>query len=144
MSSDPRHKVVVAAVIELGGKLLLHQRPPGKWGAGKWELPGGKVENDEDPRRALERECLEELGVIVSAGAIYEVLSHHYDGLGSVILLFIRAVIVTGEPQALDGGAIAWAGALELSGYDWLEADLPLAARLGREMARDTDARAMT
>lgn len=53
---------VVAAVIWQEDKLLLARRKPGIRGAGHWELAGGKVEPDEDPRAALERELCEEFG----------------------------------------------------------------------------------
>ena len=33
--------------------------------SGKWEFPGGKVENDESHHEAMEREWIEELGVMV-------------------------------------------------------------------------------
>ena len=47
--------VVVAAVIIVAGRVLISQRKPGTHLAGAWELPGGKVEADEDPRDALMR-----------------------------------------------------------------------------------------
>lgn len=127
MKDDPRHRVAVAAVIERDGRLLVHQRPPGGWGAGQWEFPGGKLEPGEDPRDAIVRECEEELGVTVVPGAIDEVVCHKYPDLGSIVLLFIRARIVEGapEPQALEGGAIAWSEPHELERFDWVEADWP-------------------
>ena len=43
-------------------QVLIAQRPAGKWQAGRWEFPGGKVESGESPRDALVRELREELG----------------------------------------------------------------------------------
>ena len=36
---------------------------------GQFELPGGKVEDNEDPVKALEREIVEELGARLTVGA---------------------------------------------------------------------------
>lgn len=36
--------VVVCALVTQGGEVLVAQRPTGKEDAGKWEVPGGKVE----------------------------------------------------------------------------------------------------
>ena len=54
---------VVAAVIEYDGKLLAFQRGPAKYAyvSNKFEFPGGKVEEGENHREALERELQEEL-----------------------------------------------------------------------------------
>ena len=55
--------VVVAAVIERGGRILICQRPPGVGHSGRWEFPGGKRERGEGDRSALRRELREELGI---------------------------------------------------------------------------------
>jgi 8-oxo-dGTP diphosphatase len=59
--------LVVCAIIVRDGKILLEKRAPaGIVGLdGSWDLPGGKVEAKETPRRAIEREISEELGVRV-------------------------------------------------------------------------------
>ena len=54
--------LVVCALLEREGKILLGRRAPGRSLAGKWELPGGKQENGESPQQALQRELREELG----------------------------------------------------------------------------------
>jgi mutator protein MutT len=113
-------------MIERDGLILAAQRPEGGWGAGKWEFPGGKLEMGEDPRTALVRECREELGVVIEAGDVFDVAAHSYaDGL-SVVLLFIRCRIVTGDPQPIEVADIRWVDANEITHLDWLDADWPI------------------
>ena len=52
----------VAGIIKKGDKYLLGKRKPGGSIGGKWEFPGGKVENGESLENALIREFQEELG----------------------------------------------------------------------------------
>lgn len=62
--------VVAAAIGDAEGRILLQQCLPHKRHAGRWEFPGGKVENKEIPRLALCREVFEELGLELDAGAL--------------------------------------------------------------------------
>ncbi|WP_406440160.1 (deoxy)nucleoside triphosphate pyrophosphohydrolase [Streptomyces sp. NBC_00631] len=55
--------VVVAAALLDAGRLLAARRSAPPELAGRWELPGGKVEPGETPEQALVRELREELGV---------------------------------------------------------------------------------
>jgi len=131
-STDPHHRVVVAAMIERDGLMLAAQRPPGGWGAGKWEFPGGKLEVGEDPRAALVRECHEEMGIHVEAGDTFDVVAHCYaDGL-SVVLLFFQCRILSGEPQAIEVADVRWVNAEEIMELDWLEADWPIVEKWRR------------
>lgn len=47
------------------GKLLLQHKKLGKFGAGKWNGPGGKIEPGESPREAVIREVQEETGLVI-------------------------------------------------------------------------------
>jgi 8-oxo-dGTP diphosphatase len=55
--------VVVGAALLDAGRLLAARRSAPPELAGRWELPGGKVEPGETPDAALVRELREELGV---------------------------------------------------------------------------------
>ena len=55
---------VVAALIETNGRILIAQRLKGHL-AGKWEFPGGKVENGETDEKAIVREIYEEFGISI-------------------------------------------------------------------------------
>ena len=99
--------VAAAVVTRPDGRVLLAQRPPGKAYAGYWEFPGGKLEPDETPRRALERELAEELGIRVRRAAQWLVQRFVYPH-AHVELHFFRVYEWDGDPVGHDGQAFAW------------------------------------
>lgn len=67
-------RLVVAAVIREGDRVLLLERNPADYLGGLFELPGGVVEPGETLPQALRREVAEETGLIISA------IDHYLDG----------------------------------------------------------------
>lgn len=134
MSNPTVLQVVAAVLVDRQGRVLVAQRPPGKWAAGRWEFPGGKVEPGEDEAAAVVRELHEELGVRVDAQQRLAEVCHDYPDRRVAIGLWL-VLRHEGEPQGLDGQALRWVTLEELAGIDLLEADLPmlpvLAAALG-------------
>ena len=120
--------VVVAAVLERGGRVMLCQRLPDVHSALKWEFPGGKLEPGESPEAALARELREELGIRVAVGRVKDVVLHRYPDR-DVLVLFYGCALVEGEPETLECNAIAWATPAALSGYDLAGADLAFVKR---------------
>ncbi|MBZ5735096.1 NUDIX domain-containing protein [Nocardioides sp. TRM66260-LWL] len=118
--------MVVGAALLRGGRVLAARRvgPPAL--AGRWELPGGKVEPGEEPAAALRRELREELGVDVEVEGW---LATRVDlGAGRTLRVGVVRARGSAEPEA-DGvshDALRWLGPDELSGPDapaWLESD---------------------
>ena len=62
-------QVVVGAAIVRDGRVLACRRTAPPEAAGRWELPGGKVEPGEAPEAALVREVREELGCDIAVTA---------------------------------------------------------------------------
>ena len=138
MSESERPPVVVSAgVIIEGARVLLSQRKAGTHLAGAWELPGGKVEPGEDPRDALARELLEELGIDAEVGDPLEITFHRY-ATKSVLLLFFEASRRPGspEPRALDVAAVRWAALEDLRDDEFPPADVAVLAKVRERLRR--------
>lgn len=126
----PAYTVVAAAIIR-DGRLLAAQRAYPAALAGRWELPGGKVEPGETEVEALVRECREELGVTVTISDRIGPDVATVDGAG--ILRTWRAEIVDGlEPEPAEHRSLLWLSAGRLDDVDWLDADRPVLDHLRR------------
>jgi len=119
-------KRVVAALIWREGKILICQRTRHQPMPLKWEFPGGKIEEGEQPRDAMRRELDEELGITAMIGEEVVRLQHKYPGGGSVELRFFEVREYSGELENRIFREIVWADPKTLPGYDFLEADLTL------------------
>lgn len=122
-------KLVVAALVRDGTKILMSRRRPDQPMPNLWEFPGGKVEPGESPTDALAREVREELGCAVAVGRIHEVVFHPYPDFDLYMLVY-EARVVSGTARAVDVAEIAWVEAARLPELDLLPADYPLARAL--------------
>jgi 8-oxo-dGTP diphosphatase len=128
--ADPRaRKLVVAALVRDGSRVLVSRRRADQPMPLLWEFPGGKVEPGEDPVVALAREVREELGCTVRVGRIHEVVFHAYEAFDLVMLVY-TCTIVEGTPRAVEVAEVAWIDAARLPTLELLPADYPLARAL--------------
>jgi len=123
-------KRVVAALILKDGKLLICQRTRYQTMPLKWEFPGGKIEEGEQPRDALRRELDEELGIDARIQEEVERLLHEYPNGGAVELRFFAVREYSGEIENRIFRDTRWAAPQDLPSYDFLEADLELVRKL--------------
>ncbi len=119
-------KRVVAALIVKDGAILVCQRTRHQPMPLKWEFPGGKIEDGEQPRDALRRELDEELGIDAKVGDEVARIQHDYKNGGSVELRFFLVQEFRGELANRIFRDVRWAQRAELPGYDFLEADREL------------------
>jgi 8-oxo-dGTP diphosphatase len=119
-------KRVVAALIWKDGKVLVCQRTRHQVMPLKWEFPGGKIEDGEQPRDALRRELDEELGIQAVVGNEVARILHQYPSGNAVELRFYDVHEYSGEIDNRIFREINWAEPVRLPEYDFLEADLEL------------------
>jgi ADP-ribose pyrophosphatase YjhB (NUDIX family) len=106
--SDP---TACAIVFDDAGRVLLARRArePDR---GKWDVPGGFVEEGEDPLAALRRELLEETSLTVEPIAFVGGFVDTYgdaDDAPTTLNLYWTARIVSGEPRPADDvSELAW------------------------------------
>lgn len=104
--------------------------------AGRWELPGGKVEWDEDPEAALRREIGEELAVTVRLGP--ELVPPTGEAWPLSARLRMRvwlAVLADGEVSgSTDHDQLRWLARSEIGSVDWLPGDRPVVDALAERL----------
>ena len=115
---------VVAALIEKDGKYLIAKRSTGSSDVlGKWEFPGGKIEEDESPQQALVREIAEEFSCEIAVGEKVEDTTYEYEKV-IVRLETYKAQILSGQPVALEHADTKWVAPQNLLAMNFAPADI--------------------
>ena len=120
---------VVAAVIEVNGKVLCMQRGKTRYSytSHLWEFPGGKIEPGETPQQALHRELLEEMDLDVQVHEHLATVTHDYPDF-TITLAAYRCVASTTAFTMREHAACCWLRSDELSALPWCAADERLIA----------------
>lgn len=126
------HLLVVAAVIERNGKVLIARRPSKGLLGGLWEFPGGKVEASEDLPTALMREIKEELAAEITVGAEIGKYKHAYTHF-KVTLHAFYASLNGIEPQALEASELRWVLPAELTDFPMGKLDRMISNDLNKQ-----------
>lgn len=114
--------ISIAIVQNEHKQLLISRRQQGQHLAGKWEFPGGKVEQGETLETAMLRELKEEVGLIATQYNLFDSLNFQYDEL-HLSLNFYLVTAYNGQARAIEGQQMKWVNTAELIKYDFPKAN---------------------
>jgi mutator protein MutT len=113
--------VVLAAVIERDGRILVTRRLAHTHLPGLWEFPGGKCDAGETHEACLARELREELNVDAEIGS--EILATEHAYPEKTVRLHFRWCVMHGEPEPMLGQEMRWITRNEMRTLPFPEAD---------------------
>jgi len=131
MTEQGKHYDVVAAVVEVSGKVLCVQHGVTRYAytSNRWEFPGGKIEAGETPQQALHRELLEEMDYDVRVGKLLARVTHHYPDF-SITLAAYHCTADGTDLTLREHIAACWLPWRELTSLDWCAADQRLVQQM--------------
>ncbi|WP_323845049.1 8-oxo-dGTP diphosphatase MutT [Microbulbifer magnicolonia] len=121
--------VAVGVVQRADGKILIARRPDHLHMGGRWEFPGGKVEEGETVQQALTRELREEVAIEVKdLKPLTEI--RHEDPEKTVLLDTWWVTDFEGEAEGQEGQQTAWVEIADLTRYHFPDANQPIIAAI--------------
>ena len=122
-----KHYNVVAAVVEVDGKVLCMQRGNTRFAytSHLWEFPGGKIEPNETPEQALHRELQEEMDLDVEVHELLATVTHDYPDF-TITLAAYRCTATTTRFTMREHASSCWLPWKDLPTLQWCAADARL------------------
>ena len=136
--SSTKHYNVVAAVIEVDGKVLCMQRGATRYSytSNMWEFPGGKIEPGETPQQALHRELMEEMDLDVEVHELLATVTHDYPDF-TITLAAYRCTASTTAFIMREHANSRWLPWNDLPSLSWCAADARLIDAFPQQARQD-------
>lgn len=124
---------VVGAIIENDkNEIFCALRSPDMSLPNYWEFPGGKIEENETPQEALQREIHEEFQCSIDVGCKVEDTTYAYEKV-IVRLETYMATLKKGLPMAQEHAETRWVPRHQLKELNFAPADIPAVEKLVKE-----------
>lgn len=127
MTSEAQSKEIAIAVVRHDDRFLIGQRSAAGPLPNLWEFPGGKVDPQEQPAAAAERECREETGLEVRAVSQLADIEHTY-AHGRLRLYFFSCELASRDATPVE--PFRWVPRAELANYEFPPANQAILAHL--------------
>ena len=111
-------------------KILVAQRSIQKEHPLKWEFPGGKVNENENPIEALKREIKEELSVDVKKSKLLLDYEYEYQDIKKIHLYFYKIDEYVGKVRNIEHNQLLWTHCNDLEKLDFLDGDRMIIDRI--------------
>lgn len=122
---------VVGAILENSyGEIFCALRPKDKAFANMWEFPGGKIEENENPKMALKREIKEELNIDISVENLFDNVQKEYDNFIIDLSCYICTIIDFSNFKLLEHQDFKWTKKSDLKNLHWVPTDIPTVEKL--------------
>jgi 8-oxo-dGTP diphosphatase len=116
----------IAGIAAEEGKIFIARRGAGGDLGGKWEFPGGKVEEGESDTEALVREFGEEFGAPITAGPFVGAASFVHHGITRVLKAYRVFFHAPHRITLREHTEYRWAALEEIPALDFADSDLKL------------------
>ena len=114
---------VVAAILQKDQDILIARRNYGDY-SGRWEFPGGKVEEGETPEQALKREIEEELEEEISVGEYLMTREYDYPSFHLSMRCYFCTLLHPESRMRLSShDSVRWIRVGDREPIDWIDAD---------------------
>ncbi|UCD44979.1 MAG: 8-oxo-dGTP diphosphatase [Candidatus Bathyarchaeota archaeon] len=97
-------------IIRQGDKILLQRKSSGRFGGGKWNGPGGKLQPNETPEECAAREVHEETGLAIANLRHHGALKHYFGDTDEPTWTVhqFSTSDYEGEPKESEEGELRW------------------------------------
>ena len=130
---NPYQEVGIGLVFNKNGELLIDQRLETSNMGGMWEFPGGKKNTDESIKETIEREILEELGIVVKVGTKLLSFDHAYSHKKIHFTVHL-CEWTSGEPKPLASQKLLWVSPEKLFDFPFPAANSKIISELYKHL----------
>jgi len=115
----------IAGIAVEDGLVFIARRVSGGDLGGKWEFPGGKVEEGESDEEALVREYNEEFGIVVQVGPLLGTADFEHHGIIRTLRAY-RVYFAGHDFRLSEHTEWDWVSLEAIEGLDFADSDLRL------------------